>query len=98
MFLYACVREIVADSARKFPQVNRPIQLERFPTAVRAEQAKTPTASARRHGTDRKAMPEPLQSICHVNNLAVLYNPPSVESGHDCPPSDFQLCPQSCAP
>jgi len=63
MFLYAGVGEIVADSARKFLQINWAIQLERSPATVRAEQAKAPTISARRHCTGRRVIPRLLVMV-----------------------------------
>ena len=82
MFLYARVSEVVADSARKLLQDNRAIQLVGSATAKRAEQAKPPTSSARRHCTDRQTMLEALPSISHVNNLAIFYNATPVGSDH----------------
>ena len=56
MFLYARVREVVADPARKLLRSNRAIQFVGSATARRAQQAKAPTVSPRRHCTDWKTM------------------------------------------
>jgi len=74
MLLHAGITEVVAESARKFPQLNWPVQFEGSATAVGAEQAQATTPSTCGYCSKLKAEPHTLHSVCSLNSLAVLYN------------------------
>ena len=76
MLLYAGVTEIMADPARKFPQMNRPIQLEDSAITMRTEQTQTPTTSARGHRGESKPKRDTPRLVRSLNNLAIFYKCP----------------------